>query len=142
LTTATTPKEFLVGPYLLMVDEKVGETRAIAAARMPNPCLSHPSFPGMLPPLKTYASWPVWRDSTTAEARFQPMSKRQAVRLWHDARRFERQTREPGLVWRFDHGPACGMPARRENEHGSAVGGYRTMAVVAVSGPLGREQCP
>jgi hypothetical protein len=50
----------------------------------------------MLPPLKTYAAWPVWSDSTTKEVRFQPMTKRQAVQLWHDARRFERQTREPG----------------------------------------------
>ena len=70
-------------------------TRAIAAARTPKLCLSTPSFPGMLPPL-TYAAWPVWSDSTTKEVRSQPMTKRQAVQLWHDARRFERQTREPG----------------------------------------------
>jgi hypothetical protein len=70
-------------------------TRAIAAARTPQFCLSTPSFPGMLPPL-TYAAWPVWSDSTTKEVRSQPMTKRQAVQLWHDARRFERQTREPG----------------------------------------------
>jgi hypothetical protein len=38
----------------------------------------------------------VWRDSTTKEVKFQPMPKRQAVKLWHDARRFERQTRQPG----------------------------------------------
>jgi hypothetical protein len=54
------------------------------------------TFPGMLPHARTYAAWPVWRDSTTDEVRFQPMTKRQAVRLWHDARRFERQTRKPG----------------------------------------------
>ena len=70
-------------------------TRAVAAARTPKLCLSTPSFPGMLPPL-TYAAWPVWSDSTTKEVRSQPMTKRQAVQLWHDARRFERQTREPG----------------------------------------------
>jgi hypothetical protein len=68
-------------------------TRAIAAARTPKPCL--PSFPGF-PQAKTSAAWPVWRDSTTDEVRFAPMTKRQAVRLWHDARRFERQTRKPG----------------------------------------------
>jgi hypothetical protein len=65
--------------------------RATSAARTDGLCLS---FPGMLPPAKTNAAWPVWRDSTTKEARFAPMTKRQAVRLWHDARRFERQTRQ------------------------------------------------
>jgi hypothetical protein len=55
-------------------------------------------FPGLLPPAPqtTYAAWPVWRDSTTKEVKFQPVTKRQAVKLWHDARRFERQTRQPG----------------------------------------------
>jgi hypothetical protein len=54
-------------------------------------------FHGMLPAgPRTYAAWPVWHDSTTKEVKFQPMAKRQAVRLWHDARRFERQTRQPG----------------------------------------------
>jgi hypothetical protein len=54
-------------------------------------------FHGMLPAApRTYAAWPVWHDSTTKEVKFQPMAKRQAVRLWHDARRFERQTRQPG----------------------------------------------
>ena len=45
---------------------------------------------------KTYASSPVWRDSTTKTVQFQPLPKRQAVRIWHDARRFERQTRQRG----------------------------------------------
>jgi hypothetical protein len=54
-------------------------------------------FPGLIPPgPKTYAAWPVWRDSTTKEVKFQPLPKKQAVKLWHDARRFERQTRQPG----------------------------------------------
>jgi hypothetical protein len=54
-------------------------------------------FPGLMSPaLSTYATWPVWRDSTTKEVKFQAMPKRQAVKLWHDARRFERQTRQPG----------------------------------------------
>jgi hypothetical protein len=37
--------------------------------------------------------WPVWRDSTRKEVRFQPLPKRQAVKLYHHARRLERQTR-------------------------------------------------
>jgi hypothetical protein len=49
-----------------------------------------------LPLAQTFASWPVWRDSTTAEVRFQPMPKRQAIKLWHAARDFERQTRQRG----------------------------------------------
>ncbi|HEY1747977.1 MAG TPA: hypothetical protein VGG11_14600 [Xanthobacteraceae bacterium] len=54
-----------------------------------------PALPGFAGP-KTYAAWPVWRDSTTVDPKYQPMPKRQAVRLWHKARRFERQTRRPG----------------------------------------------
>jgi hypothetical protein len=54
-------------------------------------------FHGTLPAApRTYAAWPVWHDSTTKEVKFQPLPKRQAFRLWHDARRFERQTRQPG----------------------------------------------
>jgi len=62
--------------------------------------LSQPAgefFPNLLSPaLKTFAAWPVWHDSTTKQVKFQPMPKRQAVKLWHEARRFERQTRKPG----------------------------------------------
>lgn len=39
---------------------------------------------------------PVWRDSTTKTVKFAAMPKRQAVKIWHEARRFERQTRQPG----------------------------------------------
>jgi hypothetical protein len=56
-------------------------------------------YPFALPYLadsKTYAAWPVWKDSAKAEVKFQPMPRRKAVRLFHDARRFERQTRKPG----------------------------------------------
>jgi hypothetical protein len=54
-------------------------------------------FGGLIPPApKTYASWPVWHDSTTKEVKFQPMKKKDAVILWHKARDFERQTRQPG----------------------------------------------
>ena len=39
------------------------------------------------------ATWPVWRDSTRKEVKFQPLPKKKAVKLYHEARRFERQTR-------------------------------------------------
>jgi hypothetical protein len=47
--------------------------------------------------LKTSAAWPVWKDSVRADVKFHPLPKRQAVRLFHEARRFERHTRQPGL---------------------------------------------
>jgi len=40
---------------------------------------SLPSFPGFDSP-KTYAAWPVWRDSTTEEVKFTPLPKRQVAR--------------------------------------------------------------
>jgi hypothetical protein len=45
---------------------------------------------------QTYAAWPVWSDSTTNDVHFQPMPKKAAVRLWHRAREFDRQTHQPG----------------------------------------------
>ena len=54
-------------------------------------------FGGLIPPTpKTYAAWPVWHDSTTKEVKFQPMKKKEAAKLWHKARDFERQTRQDG----------------------------------------------
>jgi hypothetical protein len=53
-------------------------------------------FPGMSPHARTYAAWPVWKDSTSGEVKFAPMTRKAARRIWHDARRFERQTRVPG----------------------------------------------
>ena len=44
----------------------------------------------------TRAPWPVWKDSTTKKVKFAPLAKREAVRLYHKARQFERQTRQPG----------------------------------------------
>jgi len=38
----------------------------------------------------------VWKDSTTKKVKFAPLAKDQAVRLYHKARQFERQTRQPG----------------------------------------------
>lgn len=55
---------------------------------------------------KTYASWRVWRNSTTEAVRFAPLPKKEAARLWHKARRFDRQTRQPGK-----HGGAIGRTA-------------------------------
>ena len=57
---------------------------------MPTICLSLP-LPGL--GAASRALWPVWRDSTRKEVRFQPLPKRQAVKLYHHARRLERQTR-------------------------------------------------
>jgi hypothetical protein len=54
-----------------------------------------PTLPGLAGP-KTFAAWPVWHDSTMSEVKSQPMPKRIASRLYHKARRFERQTRQPG----------------------------------------------
>ena len=45
---------------------------------------------------RTYAPWPVWRDSTTSKVKFMPLAKKQATKLYHKARAFERQTRQRG----------------------------------------------
>jgi hypothetical protein len=45
---------------------------------------------------KTYAPSPVWSGSIAAPVKFQPLAKREAARRYHQARRFERQTRQPG----------------------------------------------
>jgi hypothetical protein len=39
------------------------------------------------------AVWPVWSGSTRDEVKFQPLPKKKGVKLYHEARRFERQTR-------------------------------------------------
>jgi Bacterial regulatory proteins, gntR family len=55
-----------------------------------------PALPGFDSP-KTFAAWPVWRDSPDAESvRFVPLPKKEAARRWHKARRFDRQTHTPG----------------------------------------------
>jgi hypothetical protein len=56
---------------------------------------------GTFPEFPSFAAtaievWPVWRDSTRAEVKFQPLPRREARRRWHEARRMERLTREPG----------------------------------------------
>lgn len=55
---------------------------------------------------KTYAAWRVWRDSTTRAVSYQPLPKKQAARIWHKARAFDRATHEPGR-----HGGAVGRTA-------------------------------
>ena len=59
------------------------------------PGLGLPS-PAMAAIQRTYAPWPVWRDSTTKTVKFMPLTKKQAVKIFHKARAFERQTRQKG----------------------------------------------
>ena len=56
--------------------------------------------------LKTFAPWPVWSGSTSEVVKTAPMSKKAAVRLWHRARGYDRQTRRAG-----HHGGAVGPTA-------------------------------
>jgi hypothetical protein len=56
--------------------------------------------------LKTFAPWPVWAGSTTEVVKTTPMPKKAAVKLWHRARDFDRQTRRAG-----HHGGAVGHAA-------------------------------
>jgi hypothetical protein len=55
-----------------------------------------PGLAGLPGSQKTYAPSPVWRDSTTDDVKFHPLPKKQAARLYHRARDFERRTRQPG----------------------------------------------
>lgn len=50
------------------------------------------TLPGFAGPT-AYATWPVWADSTRNEVKFQPVPKKAAVKLWHRARDFDRQTK-------------------------------------------------
>jgi hypothetical protein len=53
-------------------------------------------LPGLPPLPRSQAAWPCWSDSTRRTVRFTPLAKREAVRLFHKARRFERGTRQRG----------------------------------------------
>ena len=64
-----------------------------------------PALPGFAGP-KTYAAHPVWSGSTTEKVRFPRMPKKQAVKLYHRARDFDRRTHQPG-----QHGGAVGHAA-------------------------------
>lgn len=55
---------------------------------------------------KTYAAWRVWSGSTTEQGSYAPLPKKQAARLWHKARRFDRQTHQ-----HRKHGGAVGRTA-------------------------------
>ena len=56
--------------------------------------------------LQTRAPWPVWRGSVAGPVRFAAMSRKQAAKLWHKARRWDRETRQPGR-----HGGIIGRTA-------------------------------
>ncbi len=72
----------------------------------------HPCFvlPNLAPistgGIKTFAPWAVWANSTTVPVKSTPLPKKAAVRLWHRARAFDRQTRRAG-----HHGGAVGPTA-------------------------------
>lgn len=55
---------------------------------------------------QTFAAWPVWHDSTRAEVWFMPTSRKAIARIWHKARRWDRETRQPGK-----HGGTIGRTA-------------------------------
>jgi len=78
-----------------------------------------PRLPGLTAlagSMKTYALSPVWSDSTTADAKFCPMPKTQAVKPWHRARDFERKTRQPGKQDGARDTPSVKSPARHDAE--------------------------
>jgi hypothetical protein len=64
-----------------------------------------PALPGF-PNLQTSSPWPVWRNSVAGPVRFAPLSRKAAARLWHAARRWDRDTRQPGR-----HGGIIGRTA-------------------------------
>jgi hypothetical protein len=70
--------------------------------------LLSPTIPLPIPALDghTRAPWPVWRGSIANPVRFVAMPKKAAVRLWHRARDFDRNTHQPGR-----HGGAVGSAA-------------------------------
>lgn len=55
---------------------------------------------------RTHAPGPVWTGSTTKRVGFQALPKKQAARIWHKARAFDRATHQPGK-----HGGAVGRTA-------------------------------
>jgi len=55
---------------------------------------------------QTYAEFPVWAQSSPKPVQFTPLPKKMALKLWHRARDFDRQTHEPGK-----HGGAIGPSA-------------------------------
>jgi hypothetical protein len=64
-----------------------------------------PALPGFSSP-QPRAPWPVWRNSVTGPVRSAPLSRKAAAKLWHAARRWDRETRQPGR-----HGGIIGRTA-------------------------------
>lgn len=64
---------------------------------------------------KTYAAHRVWKGSARGEIKTQPLTRQQAARLYHDARRFERQTRG-----RMESAYRPGKISTREGKLGNA----------------------
>jgi hypothetical protein len=54
----------------------------------------------------SYAPWPVWTGSVRGPVKFAPLSKREAVKRWYAAKRFDLQTHQSGK-----HGGAVGRTA-------------------------------
>jgi hypothetical protein len=65
-----------------------------------------PALPGFTALSQTYAPWPVWSGSVAKPVRFAPMAKKAAIKLWHRARDFDRNTHQAGR-----HGGAVGPTA-------------------------------
>jgi hypothetical protein len=55
-----------------------------------------PALPGLEGLPRGRAPSPVWRDSTTERPKFRPITKKEAAKLYQEAQRFERATRQPG----------------------------------------------
>jgi hypothetical protein len=64
-----------------------------------------PALPGFSSP-QPRTPWPVWRNSVAGPVQFAPVSRKAAARLWHAARRWDRDTRKPGR-----HGGCIGRTA-------------------------------
>jgi hypothetical protein len=64
-----------------------------------------PALPGFPNP-QSRAPWPVWRGSVAGPVRFAPLSRKAAAKFWHKARRWDRDTRQPGR-----HGGCIGRTA-------------------------------
>jgi hypothetical protein len=88
----------IFGPFRRVALQPEGEL-------MPTLAQSMPPLPGFAGP-KTYAAWPVWSDSVRKEIKFQPMPRKAAVKLYHRARAFDRQTKQKDC-----HGGAVGHAA-------------------------------
>src|SRR3954463_13378146 len=75
---------------------KVSRFRAGCAATPEAPLLSISAVLPGFPRPQTPAPWPVWRGSVTGSVRFAAISRKQAAKLWHAARRWDRETRRKG----------------------------------------------